>query len=278
MFVVVGCSFTAKQHHISNWSEKEKIFNPESIYYDQNSELIFVASIDGDGKEKDGKGHISLFSKDGNAIEREWISNINAPKGMRAFGGTLWVSNIDEVLKIDIAGGKIINRFPIKDALFLNDIAISKEGDVFVSDTLRSTIHIIKNNKVSVFVEGDEWESPNGLLVVGDQLIVAAWGLTKDFSTKVVGRLYSINIKNKKKTLITKKPLGHLDGIERLSDGNYLVSDWRKGLIYRVDKNGEAKVVFKGKRGLADIGYIPESKTILIPYMKDNKVFSIILP
>src|ERR1700704_3608731 len=44
-----------------------------------------------------------------------------------------------------------------------------------------------------------------------------------DFTTKVPGRLFSLDLKTKKKTLITPEPFGNIDGIESDGQGGYIV-------------------------------------------------------
>ena len=87
-------------------------------------------------------------------------------------------------------------------------MATAPDGSVYVSDTLTSKIHLIKDGKFSTFAEGEQLEYPNGLLVEGGNLVVAAWGKPEaDFSTKVPGRLYRLNLATGAKTLITTRRL-----------------------------------------------------------------------
>lgn len=273
LFLIVSCS-TLKSTQKS-WDFTENIANPESVYFDKASGHTFIANVNGAGDGKDGKGHISLVSKSGQMINAKWITGLNAPKGMRAHQGMLYVSDIDRVHQIDIKKGKVTASFIVRNAKFLNDVAITKNGTIYVSDTLTSKIHKILNSKVTTFVAGKKYESPNGLLVHGDRLYVAAWGLTTDWSTKKSGRLYSISLKNRRIRYISKAPLGNLDGLEIKKNGNFIVSDWVAGKIFEIEPNGKTTTIFTGKKGLADIGFIHETNKILIPYMLDNKVFSL---
>lgn len=274
LLVVLALSSCA-QLAVKDWSFDKKFINPESVYFNSLDNHIYVSSVSGQGTEKNGEGFISKLSADGEVIDLKWATGLNAPKGSRAHNGTLWVSDIDEVVAISLENAEIIKRYKVKNAKFLNDIAITESGIVYVSDSLTSKIHKIENQKVSLFKEGSELESPNGLLVVGERLYVAAWGLTTDWSTKQLGRLYYIDLKSKKKTLVTESPLGNLDGLELDENGDFLVSDYVAGLIYRINKKSfKYKVVYKGKRSLADIGYNKSSKQFLIPYMELGQVFS----
>jgi len=208
----------------------------------------------------------------GKILDVNWVTGLNAPKGMRAHKGVLWVSDIDEVVSINIKTGKILNKIKIKGAKFLNDIAITKAGIVFVSDTLNSSIYQIENNKWKLFLSGKDLESPNGLLIRGKKLIVAAWGFTQDWSTKTLGRVYAIDLKTKVKTVITKKPLGNLDGLEIDYNGDYLVSDWVAGKVFKVTSGGKIKTLFSGFKGSADIGFLGSKKMLVVPRMAENIV------
>lgn len=270
--------FTACSHQkisTQKWETTDNIKNPESVYFDPQLKLIYVANVDGAGDKKDGNGHISLYSAAGKLINTHWVKGLNAPKGMRSYKGKLWISDIDRVLKIDQKTGTIEKIYTVSKAKFLNDVAIDNQGVVFVSDTLTSKIHKIKNNKVSTFISGKQLESPNGLLVYNGKLLVAPWGLTTDWNTKVLGRLYSIDMQTKEITYISKSPLGNLDGLELSKMGKFLVSDWVAGKIFEIDTEGNTRTLFTGKKGLADIGYDISSDRIFVPYMLDNKVFEL---
>ena len=76
---------------------------PESVYLDEGSGYLYVSQINGNPGEKDGNGRISKLGLDGSVVTADWVTGLNAPKGLRSFAGTLWVADIDEVLAIDIA-------------------------------------------------------------------------------------------------------------------------------------------------------------------------------
>ncbi len=254
------------------WEVTQSIDTPESVYFDQESNFLFVSNVAGQPDQKDGKGWISKLTLDGQVANSEWVKGLNAPKGMRAKAGVLWVSDVDELVSINIKSGIVLNVLPVPGAKFLNDIAIDDEGAVYVSDTIGSKIYRLSDGKIEVFAEGDQLESPNGLLVRGDKLIVASWGLTRDWKTKVPGNIYSIDLKTKQKTAITKRPLGNLDGIEMDTDGDFLVTDWVAGKLYRVKPDGSSKLILQSFKGSADIGFVARSRSLIVPRMGENKL------
>lgn len=248
---------------------------PESAYLDEGSGYLFVSQIDGQPDQRDGKGRISKLGLDGSVITADWFTSLNAPKGLRSFGGTLWVADLDEVIGIDVATAKENARIKLDGAVFLNDVAVGADGTVYVSDMLGNKIYAIKDGKATVFAEGEQLEYPNGLFVEGERLIVGGWGTkpAADFSTKVPGHLYALDLKTKQKTLITKQPLGNIDGVEQEARGGYLVTDYLAGKLIQVSQSGESRVVRTFKPGLADHTFLYAQGDILIaPHMNENTV------
>lgn len=276
LLVLLGaCASPGRQ--VEPWSVSDGIDTPESAYFDAASGFVFVSQVGlrpgGSPLDKDGNGAIAKLTPDGKVIATKWVAGLNSPKGLRSHGGTLWVADVDEMVGIDIASGRIASRIPVPGAKALNDVATGADGAVYVSDTLTSKIHSVRDGRVATIAEGDQLEHPNGLLVDGDSLIVAAWGKPEpDFSTKVPGRLYRLNIATGAKTLITPSPLGNLDGLESDGRGGYLVSDWGSGRIYRIGSDGTTRTLMQFKRGAADIAYLPASRTLIVPHMLENRV------
>ena len=273
--ILISQSSVAAQKSV--WSDAESFSAPESVYYNSADKTLYISNVVGAGDKKDGKGWISKIKPDGKVVSVKWVDKLNAPKGMRSQNGTLWVSDIDRVVAIDIKSGKIKSSINIAGSKFLNDIAIAPDDTVYVSDTQGATIYKIKDGKASVFLTGEILEAPNGLLYKDGKLYVAGWGkgIKPDWSTTDVGRIYCIDLKTKKMTYITKKPLGNLDGLEMDSDGNFIVSDWVAGKIYKVDLKGKSKLIFEGKKGIADIAYIPSTQMVVVPQMQENEVTAI---
>lgn len=276
LFALLGaCASPGRQ--VEPWSVSDGIDTPESAYFDAASGFVFVSQVGlrpgGSPLDKDGNGAIAKLTPDGKVIATKWVAGLNSPKGLRSHGGTLWVADVDEMVGIDIASGRIASRIPVPGAKFLNDVATGADGTVYVSDMITSKIHSVRDGRVATIAEGDQLEHPNGLLVDGDSLIVAAWGKPEpDFSTKVPGRLYRLNIATGAKTLITPSPLGNLDGLESDGRGGYLVSDWGSGRIYRIGSDGTTRTLMQFKRGAADIAYLPASRTLIVPHMLENRV------
>jgi sugar lactone lactonase YvrE len=264
----------------ADWTTTEGIETPESVYYDAASNSVYTSQIAGAPDGKDGNGRIVKLDANGKVVNANFVTGLNAPKGIRVHNGTLWTADLGEVIGVDVNSGKITSRVALTGAMFPNDVAVGGDGTVYVSDMMGNKIYAVKDGKSSVFVEGDQLEHPNGILVEGDRLIVGGWGSAPkpDFSTDVPGNLFAIDLKTKAKTPITKQPLGNIDGLESDGSGGYVVTDYLKGEVIRVSSNGESRTVAKFMPGTADIGFMSGHNMVIVPHMNENKVAAYTLP
>ena len=243
--------------------------NPESALPDVKTGIIYVSNVNGAPDAKDGNGFISKVSIDGKMITEKWATGFNAPKGLALAGGKLYAADIDELVEINTKDGKITNRFPAKDAKFLNDTASDAAGNIYVSDMVMNTIWKLSSGKFEAWLHDGKLENPNGLTVEGKDLRVAAWGVMSDgFATKVPGHLVSVSLDSKAITNIGDgKPFGNLDGLEALGGGAYLVTDWMAGKVMKYSADGKIATLMELGQGTADIGYDPASKIMYLPHM-----------
>jgi sugar lactone lactonase YvrE len=256
----------------AGWMTSEGIAAPESVYFDAGSGFVFSSQIDGMPDARDGNGRIVKLGGDGHVVAADWVTGLNAPKGLRSHQGTLWTADIDDVIGVDIASGKVTSRVKINGAMFLNDVAVGGDGTVYVSDMMANRIYAVRDGTASVFAEGEQLEWPNGLLVDGNRLIVGGWGKPKpDFSTDVPGHLFALDLQTKQKTLITPKPFANIDGVELDGRGGYVVTDYLKGKVMQVSATGESRDLRTFMPGTADLGFVAPA-TAIIPHMNENKV------
>jgi hypothetical protein len=241
--------------------ETEAILNvPESVINDFANNQLFVSNINGSPTEKNGKGYISLLSEEGKIINQYWLEGLDAPKGMGISGSFLYVTNITEVVKIDLQKASIIHRIPIDGSVFLNDISIDKEGLVYVSDMKQNKIHILIKDEPYLFI--DNIPSANGLCATTDALyVLSGQELIKIDKDKSISKLSS-GIQ------------GGGDGLEQLNQSTFLASGWQ-GVLHLVSVSGNVKILLDTRildSNIADIGYNKDKKIVYIPTFFTNKV------
>jgi sugar lactone lactonase YvrE len=244
---------------------------PESIVAAPAEQAIFISNINGQPTELNGKGYISKLSLDGEVLEKHWLENLNAPKGMGIHGDYLYIADMQQVHLVSISQARIIKQFQVSQAKMLNDITIADDGTVYISDLLGGGVYRIIDNQIALWFSDEKLPHPNGLLWQQGEMLVASWGLgmNNDFSTKTAGRIYSIDVKNPKLIpLAGTKELGNLDGIAKHKNKLY-VSDWISGELFEIE-NDKSRKVLTLKPGLADI--TAARSVLFTPSMLDGQV------
>lgn len=249
------------------WATDTVLRTPESVLYDEESDMIFVANIGTFNKEsKDGDGFITVLAPDGVVDELKWLKGLNDPKGMGVFDGKLYVSDLDEVVEIDIATAEILNKYPIDGATFLNDVTINSQGQVYVSDSDNDKIHMIDGGQPMVWMEDTALQRPNGLFAEDDQILLAS---------SRGGFLAPIDLESKQVQEAWLEDIPSADGIVKLQNGDYIVSTWQGEVHYVADESGETIKLLDTKAeeiNSADIGYIPQQELLLVPTFNDHRV------
>jgi sugar lactone lactonase YvrE len=207
--------------------ETKGLAQPESVVEDPTTGVIYVSNINGAVMQKDGNGFISRLTADGKMLERQWVKGLNSPTGLALHDRTLYAADVDQLIEINAASGEILKRYEAKGAVFLNDVAVDDAGTVYVSDTPINTIWRLKDGSFEPWLANDALNGPNGLLVQGNNLIVASLGkIQSQGQKKELGTLMSVSIDDQKVTKIGKGDLiGNLDGLEAVQPGVYLVTD-----------------------------------------------------
>ena len=240
------------------WEISGKLSAPESVVYDAARQLLYVSNF--------GDGAISKIGLDGKIIALNWITGLKSPTGLKMSGGKLYAVERTGVVEMDPGTGTIVNRYPIPDAQFLNDLAIDDSRAIYVTDTQKNCVFELSAGKSEIWMEGDGVGGPNGILTEKDRLLV---GVTSD------GTVKTFDLKTRKAgTLFTLGPGANMDGLVGDGNGGYLFSDYF-GRIYHGDATGR-KVRLLDRKGprqfTADFEYIPAKGLLIVPSLFDNRL------
>ncbi len=234
---------------------------PESVLYDSSRQVLFVSNINDAPGDKDGNGYISKVSLDGQTMVASWAQGLSAPKGMGLSGDTLYVTDVNELVLIDVRDGTVLSKIPLEGTPFLNDIAVSGRT-VYITDSRNQRLmRYLPGGQLTLWLEADTLAGINGIFAEGNYLFVGTpRGVMRiDTATKMLERV----------ALSTA-------GIDGLSPwgGGYLVSDWAgETRFLKADMapftllNTTADTIQS-----ADFSFIPREEMLIIPTFFDNRV------
>jgi len=246
---------------VLKWESDSTLKVPESVLFDKAARVLYVSNIEGTNPwEADGKGSIGKVGLDGKVIAAEWVSGLNAPKGMGMLNGKLYVADLTNIAVIDIASGKIEKTIPLEGAVGLNDISIDSKGVIYVTDSKAKKLYRMENEKAELLAEN--LTAPNGVLFHQDVLyLLDGTGMFK------------VNADNSL-TLIADGMEGGIDGIENIQGNDFIISCWA-GALWHVNTDGTKHLLMDTqaeKRSTADIGFDPATKTVYVPTFFRNTV------
>lgn len=245
---------------------------PESVYFDAATESWFVSNF-GPSPEpgaKDDDGFISRLDDAGQVVAERWVDGLGSPKGMRTHDGKLYVADVDTLVVIDVDTATITDEITLPGANILNDVDLDDDGNAYVTDWTGNRIYkVAPDGTPEVFLDTEKLEAPNGILVEGDTLTIAAWGTNINpdllFTTDEPGRVLQVDIATQEITpLGSGERIAGLDGIERDGD-SYLATDWAGGRLLRVQMDGSWETVMQLGPSAADLGFDPDARTVGVP-------------
>jgi len=243
--------------------------NPESAAVGPGGK-VYVTVIG--ERDTPGDGSVAIVDRDSGKITT-FATGLDDPKGLVVVDDALYVADVKKVWKIDARGKVEVfvapEGFP-RPPVYFNDIAHDGRGNFYVSDSgdragKKGAVFRIDAQKKATLVLDAEQTSPaiavpNGVMVDDpDHLLVADFGLgflyRYDLTTGALQKLGG--------------GFGGTDGLARAPGGAVYVSDWKNGRLFRLNAEPEPPSLLSDKfQSAADISFLPDGKTLLIPDMK----------
>ncbi|QLE02458.1 TIM barrel protein [Galbibacter sp. BG1] len=253
---------------------------PDQAVYHKGTDSWYISNLGGGiSLEQDSYGWITRTDARGVVKDTVWIGikeGMHAPSGMIIKENLLFVCDRTGVHEIDILKKTIVNFYPLPGGKFINDIAIANNGDLFISDFFGNKIYKLpaKSRKAEVWLETERLEAPDGLLMDGENLIVASWGKLSEpgsFETTKLGDLLSIDLKTKKITPLIKE-VGNMEGITKAGD-YYYITDWAAGELLKVNpKSSSVEKILTGLKHPTDPMYAEDLGILGFPQHGTNQV------
>ena len=236
---------------------KIRLEHPESVV--RYGDVLLVSNA--------GNGDIVRVDRDGN--QEVICHESGSTRGLCLQGGILYAASDIGVLAIDPETGKLQRTFGIESQVFLNDVSGDGENLLWVSDTQSGWIYRIDLTR-NVMEEFIEFKMPNGVWFdsVENALFCVSYGGEKSVCKIPLDTLAPIPVSEAK--------FNQADGLVRDTAGNWYVSSWETGCVYRISGwDSEPEVIADGIDGPADIYFDIETNRIVIPAFNINELIEV---
>lgn len=258
---------------------------PESVRYDADLDVFYVANINGNPSQKDNNGFIARVRADSTGVMTMLVeggkagATLHAPKGMALKGDTLFVADIDALRMFNRRTGASLGAlaFSAHKATFLNDVAVGPDG-IYVTDTGIffddkgamthpgvNRIFKVVGRTIAEVAAGDSLHNPNGIAwdAAGNRWVLAPFG-GPDVQTLSAGQTNPATL--------AAGPGGY-DGVEILANGSILVSSWTDSTVHIIAADHPMLMpLVKNVSAPADIGVDTKRNVLAVPRFNDGKV------
>ena len=248
------------------WESDSTLTTPEAVIYSPKENILYVSCINGGPSAENQKSFIAKIGLDGKVKTLKFTENLNSTKGMTLLGNKLYVTEIFKIVEIDTKTGKILQKYEVPEAKFLNDItADEKTKTIYFTDMQRNRIWQLKDGKVSKIAEESPLKNPNGLYFEKGKLLVGNGD----------GKLLRYDLATKQFSTFAEG-MGGIDGLTPDGKNGYFASEWQ-GKIWHVSPDGKTQLLHDSsaqKINTADFEYLPGKKMMYVPTFFHNKVMA----
>lgn len=249
----------------SNSAELEKLWSidarfnmPESAAFDPVRNAVYVSNVN--QYAKDGNGFISRVAADGTLLELQWMTGLHSPTGLAVQGDMLYAVDYDALVIIDLRSESIVQRIPAEDAAdkpALNDVAVSKNGEVFVSGSRSRTIYKLSDGRLQAWLRDPQLlESANGLYLLDHALLHGGMRFSA----------FDLNTRTVKQHLSSMgKGLVDIDGITAAAGFGYIVTLIDDKRLWLLREGQQPQALSQDAIDGIDIQFVENRKLLLVP-------------
>lgn len=243
--------FTLLAAFVALNSFSQAINNPESVEYDVANNRYLVSNR---------STPISIQSLVPGQAPTLFTSGVTSPAGLEILNGKLWVCDGGNIKSFDLTTGVMVEQV-ILGGTFLNGITSDGSTMLYISDFTAKKIYSLNTTTLDYFeIVANTVSTPNGMWYDGDnnRVLFVNWGTSAPIK--------AIDLNDNSVTTAAITSLGNCDGIARDAAGNYFVSAWSQGAVYKFDSNLVNPVaVVAGLTQPADIFYNTLNDTLVVP-------------
>ncbi|MEN6445105.1 MAG: SMP-30/gluconolactonase/LRE family protein [Candidatus Cloacimonas sp.] len=240
-------------------TRKGPLNGPESIVWDEIGKRFLISNTSGRNiVSMNLNGQYSPFLKKG----------LQQPRGITIFAKKLYVADKTNIKVIDLEKTAIIDTINIPGASMLNDLAFTKKGIIYTTDTAGNCVYVVDplNNNIQKIVN-PLLQKPNGIIydMPRDQMFVVCF---KDQSP-----ILSISTLDNSVSIFMDSIYGELDGIAIDDLGRIYISSWAQDMIFEIpQEQNRFLATFKNIKDAADIYYYLPENELIVPLFSANKI------
>jgi len=254
------------------WRTADGMRVPESALYDPTRRTVYVSSFDGFRMGVAGGSGLSRFDVEGRLLDAEWVSGLTNPTGLAWRNGRIIVVERSGLAVVDPETSSVVDRHPIPEGRFLNDIAVGPDGSAYVSDSgARAVYRVPPGGTAERWLDLADHGNPNGLAISGDRLLIGV---------NPAHVILAVDLADRAVETFALLPHGLIDGIEPLADGSLLVTQ-NEGRLFRVAPDGTLEKLVDTtviERNLADLEVVPDRSLVLVPTYLDGPLVAYSVP
>ncbi len=262
---------------------------PESITKGFNDNY-YVTVMNGD---VEGDGEVVEISSNGVKV---FAKGFDEPKGIVYLEDNLYFSDLTRVWKVDKDGNASVfvekNHFP-EEVLYLNDVGVDAQGKgIYVVD-MGATRYMRDENNQLWPLDSEEAKIVPNLGRIYHINLEGQVSIAQDTSS-LMPNPNGVGIDNNGDIMVGEFFLGHFlvkrngvleplkgqfrgaDAVEQDSKGNYYISSWSSGTVWKIDGITEESIVLiDGLKSAADF-YLEEDKgRLLLPDMLEGMIYAV---
>ncbi|HCM16263.1 MAG: SMP-30/gluconolactonase/LRE family protein [Candidatus Cloacimonadaceae bacterium] len=232
---------------------------PESVVYDSVDERFLISNV-GDG---------SIVAMDNNGKFSEFISEgLRAPKGMLLIGDLLYITDPTQIHVVKVSEAKIIESYPIAEAMGLNDITVDEYGNLYITDTTGNSIFVFDpQNKTQKRISHELMVAPNGIVYDRPRWQMLIVGNTEH------SPILSLDTRDMSINIFKDTMYSNLDGIAIDDLGRIFFSSWKEKMIIQIPQEQNRFITdLTGYDGAADIYYHLPTNELIVPMLRQDRI------
>jgi hypothetical protein len=209
-----------------------------------------------------GNGFLTLLDIKGNVVDWRLVEGLDAPLGMALLKDRIFIVDNNRVKILSWPGYQLLETIKLNTEV-ANDIAVSADGEIYVTDTAKGLVIAIQpDGEQSVFTGKEQFPGANGIALYQGYLYVGG------------KRLWRVSLGSHSVETIGPEWVADIDGIEFEADGTLQVTPVGGALI-RFSGENDVEILAGEGISSANHGYAAQSGLALIPTGFDNTVIAI---